>query len=243
MRPEQAPGATPKRRPAAPALLLCLPLGSVAFLTGASALTPVTHLPEKKGAFAVPALAGGWHVPWTAPPPGGRGPGDLAQLPPSWPYDPDPPSQAALVKREAGHHLPEGLAEFWVKPQQRMELSPRAWVKGKLGHTQARSLGRPVREHGGGHRPFLVKAWLGFLLSASLRSRVCCILKIDANICGSPFVSGLFTSPVHFLFLFFSLTDFLAHIESAMCCKYFSKLRIYLDFGFGDFLAHTLFLN
>lgn len=73
--------------------------------------------------------------------------------------------------------------------------------EGKLG-LQEPLPGEPFHRAGRGPWPSLVKAWLGFLLSASQRPRVCCILKIDANICRFPFVSGLFISLVHFFFPF-----------------------------------------
>lgn len=179
--------------PCGPAPVLSLRRGSpAASLTLASALTAVTHLrEEEKGAFVVPALARGWRVSWAAPPPGGRGAPEALSM---------------------DRHLPESVRGRppSVKPQQRMGLFVQpAQEKGKFGHRD-RGPGEASHCSTAAKRgtPFLVEAWLGFLLSASPRPRVCCVLKIEANICSSPFVRGLFISLVRFsLFPYFPRID------------------------------------
>lgn len=127
---------------------------------------------------------------------------------------PEPTVCPGKQGEESYHHLPEGpWTLLWVKPQQRMRLflqcpgKGQAWysrhlVTGQLLTERGQQATGPQREQG----PFLPKAWVMFLCSASPKPCAGCILKIDANICPSPFVSCLFISFVHFLnFLFFLL--------------------------------------
>lgn len=114
---------------------------------------------------------------------------------------------------ESYHHLPEGpWALLWVKPQQRMRLFLQRPGKGQAWYPRHLVTGQLLIERGQqatGPQPeqglFLLKARVMFLCSASPKPCACCILKIDANICPSPFVSCLFISFVHFsIFYFFS---------------------------------------